>query len=80
MARAIDSTKQREQLHFMNRLPFYLQLAIFLLIFLVLAMYIVGALETEDGSALLVIVLFGGLISTFRAVYVRNKKIKGEQK
>jgi membrane protein CcdC involved in cytochrome C biogenesis len=80
VARAIDSTKQREQLHFMNRLPFYLQLAIFLLIFLVLAMYIVGALETEDGSALLVIVLFGGLISTFRAVYVRNKKIKGEQK
>ena len=64
----------------MNRLPFYLQVSLFGLIFLTLAMYMVGALETEDGKALLVIVLLGGLISTCRAAYLRNKQLKGEQK
>ena len=64
----------------MNRLPFYLQVSLFTVIFLTLSMYMVGALETEDGKALLVIILLGGLISTCRAAYSRNKQLKSEQK
>lgn len=60
----------------MNKLPFNFQLVMFLVIFSSLAIYLVGALETEDGTALLAMVLIAGLISTLRAAYLRNKKIK----
>jgi hypothetical protein len=36
----------------------------------------VGGLETEDGQTLLILVLVGGVISTLRAAYLRNKQIK----
>ncbi|WP_156490258.1 MULTISPECIES: hypothetical protein [unclassified Oleiphilus] len=60
----------------MNKMPFSLQVTIFLVTFSLLAIYMVGGLETEDGKTLLVIVLIGGLISTLRAAYLRNKQIK----
>ena len=60
----------------MNKLPLSLQVTVFLLCFAPLAIYMVGGLETEDGKSLLVIVLIGGLISTIRAIYQRNKQIK----
>lgn len=60
----------------MNKLPLTIQLAIFLCCFVPLAIYMVGGLETEDGRALLIVVLIGGIISTIRAVYLRNKQLK----
>lgn len=61
-------------------MPFFLQVSIFLVSFSLLAIYMVGGLETEDGKALLVIVLIGGLLSTLRAAYLRNKQLKTRQK
>ncbi len=63
----------------MNKMPFFLHLLTFLVSFSLLAIYMVGGLETEDGKALLVIVLVAGLLSTLRAAYLRNKQIKARQ-
>ena len=60
-------------------MPFFLHLLTFLVSFSLLAIYMVGGLETEDGKALLVIVLGAGLLSTLRAAYLRNKQIKARQ-
>jgi uncharacterized membrane protein YdjX (TVP38/TMEM64 family) len=60
----------------MNKRPFYLQVLLFLICFVPLALYMVGGLETEDGRSLLVIVLLGGVVSTIRALYTRNKRLK----
>jgi hypothetical protein len=64
----------------MSKLPFNFQMLMFLLIFTSVAIYLVGALETEDGKVLLVLIVVAGLISTARAAYLRNKKLKHSQK
>lgn len=62
------------------KFSFSFQLSLFLCIFLGVAAYMVGGLETEDGRVLLYLVLFGGLASTIRAVYMKNKILRQQQK
>ncbi len=58
------------------KLSFSHQMTLFMLIFLAVGGYTISELETEDGRWLLLLVLVGGVISSIRAIYQKNKILK----
>ena len=64
----------------LSKVPFTVQLVVFLCIFLGLAVYIVGGLEIEDGELLFLLVVLGGVVSSLRAIYLKNKLLRQRQR